>query len=54
MTKISAKTKQWLLDKYSSYKDDLNDSHCWEYEHKRASEMLGILGEIMDAIGIER
>lgn len=53
MAEISEKARRWLFDKYSAYQDDLHDSHYWEYEHKRAEEMLGILGEIINALGLE-
>ena len=54
MAEISQKTKQWLFDKYSYYTDEKNDSHYWEYEHKRAVEMLGILGEIINGLGLNK
>ena len=54
MAEISEKTKKWLLDKYRAYSEDLHDSRYWEYEHKRAEELLGILGEIITELGIEK
>ena len=51
---ISEKAKQWLFDKYNNYREDLLDSHSWEYEHIRALEMLGILGEIIAELGLDK
>ena len=52
MAEISTKTKEWLVQEYIYFKDELYDSHYWEEEHARASEKLGILSEIISGLGL--